>query len=114
MVLVADDNPEMRAVIRKVVSSLLPSEEIIECETGRQAVESYASHRPRFALMDLRMREMDGLTATATIKSEFPEAHIIIVTNFDDAVLREEAKAAGAEGYVTKDNLAELKHCLEY
>ena len=80
-------------------------------------------------LMDLEMKEMDGLVATGQIKSAFPEARIVItivrgfaqsqpgnalpwVTNFDDAVLREAADRAGACGYVLKDNLLELRALL--
>jgi len=56
---------------------------------------------------------MDGITATRQIRASDPTARIIIVTQYDEADLREEAKAAGACGYVRKENLLEVVQLLE-
>jgi DNA-binding NarL/FixJ family response regulator len=109
LVLVADDNPEMRRVIRQYLESLHPGLQIIECSEGGDAVVLYATHRPGLVLMDIRMEPTDGLTATASITREDPEAQVCIVTNFDDQDLRDAARAAGARGYVTKDRLSDLR-----
>ncbi len=48
---------------------------------------------------------MDGLTATQRIHAAYPEAQILMVTQYDDRELRAAASAAGASGYVLKDDL---------
>jgi DNA-binding NarL/FixJ family response regulator len=55
---------------------------------------------------------MDGLTATRRIKSAFPEARVLVVSQWDNTALRERAKLAGAEGYVSKSDLRPLKDLL--
>jgi two-component system response regulator DegU len=109
LVLVADDNPEMRRVIRQYLESLHPGLQIIECSEGGDAVFQYAHHKPELVLMDIRMEPTDGLAATASITQQHPEARVCIVTNFDDQDLREAARSAGACGYVTKDRLSDLQ-----
>jgi DNA-binding NarL/FixJ family response regulator len=59
-------------------------------------------------LMDLRMKPVDGLRATAEIKARLPEIRVIIVSQDDDAGLRAKAARAGACAYVLKENLQEL------
>jgi len=58
--------------------------------------------------MDIELGEVDGLEATRRIKAEYPEARIVIVTNYDDARLRQSAIDAGACAYVLKENLSAL------
>jgi CheY-like chemotaxis protein len=102
-ILIVEDNTQVRDVIRTVVLDL--AEEIRECGDGSQALEAYAAYRPDWVLMDIKMIEMDGLEATRRIKAHFPEARIMIVTNYDDADSREAARQAGACEYVLKENL---------
>ena len=56
---------------------------------------------------------LNGITATKLIKDQYPEAKIIIVTNFDEDDLRESALQAGACGYVLKENLFEARRMLQ-
>jgi two-component system response regulator DegU len=58
--------------------------------------------------MDVRMPQMDGLTATRQIHEAHPSARIVIVTDYDDEDLRSAASEAGASGYALKQNLADL------
>ena len=58
------------------------------------------------------MPHMNGIVATERICREYPDARIVIVTNHDDSGLREAARAAGARGYVLKDNLLALRRLL--
>lgn len=108
LVLVADDNSEMRRVIRQYLESLRPGLEVMECAEGGEAVRLYARHRPALVLMDIRMEPTDGLTATTSIRAQDAEALVCIVTNFDDQDLREAARSAGACGFVPKDRLSDL------
>jgi len=68
----------------------------------------YRKHKPDWVLMDIRMGAMDGIAATREVTSAFPNARVIIVTNYNDSFLRAEAEEAGAVGYVLKDDLSAL------
>lgn len=86
--------------------------DVMECENGVEAVRLCREHHPEWVTMDIRMKEMDGITATRKIKSENPDARIIIVSNYDDADFRRDAAEAGAFAYVTKDDLSMLNHII--
>jgi CheY-like chemotaxis protein len=108
--LIVDDNPGIHRVIRSIVSDL--ADEIFDCTEGPKALAAYLAHRPDFVLMDFAMAGVDGIKATRLITEADPAARIIIVTNYDGADLRAAARAAGACGYVVKDNLFELRRVL--
>jgi CheY-like chemotaxis protein len=109
--LIVEDNPTVRRLIRSVVGSL--ADEIYECEDGAEAVIAYAAHKPDFVLMDIAMKSVDGITATRQITATDRSARVIIVTSFDQPDLREAAQAAGACGYVLKENLLEVLRLLQ-
>jgi Response regulator containing a CheY-like receiver domain and an HTH DNA-binding domain len=109
--LIVEDSPSVRRVIRSIVATL--ADEIYECEDGADALPAYVAHKPDWALIDIAMKNMNGIKATKLIKDQFPDAKIIIVTNFDEADLRESAVQAGACGYVLKENLFELRKLLK-
>lgn len=109
--LIVEDNPEMRRLMKRMLADLV--EEFAECDDGGEALEAYACSRPDWVLMDIEMKVMDGITATAQIRAVFPEARVIIVTNYDNQALRQAAREAGARGYVLKDNLFEMRSLLQ-
>jgi CheY-like chemotaxis protein len=104
--LIVEDNAAMRATIRSMLNGV--ESEFCECSDGEDALEMYRLHRPWCVLMDVRMRNLDGITATKQILASFPDARIIIVTEYDDPALREEIREAGALAFVRKDDLLEL------
>ncbi|MBI1761526.1 MAG: response regulator transcription factor [Acidobacteria bacterium] len=110
-VLIVDDNPEMRRLIRAMVGKL--GEVVYECSDGAQALAAYQTHQPDFVLMDIEMKVLDGISATRQLLAAFPQARVIIVTNYDQPILHESARAAGACGYVLKENLAEIRRLLQ-
>jgi NarL family two-component system response regulator YdfI len=105
-ILIADDDARMRDMVKQVVADLASS--VYEAADGAEAVSVCAAERPDWVLMDLRMRPMDGLHATAAIKARFAETRVIIVSQYDDAELRAKALRAGACAYVLKESLQEL------
>lgn len=109
-VLIVDDNEN----IRLLLGDYLPAsvDEIFECVDGSQAFALYKKHRPDWVLMDWEMPNMNGIKAIRQIIAEFPQAHICMVTAFDDEAIRAEALSAGAIGFVLKDNLFELEAIL--
>ena len=110
--MIVEDNDEMRRLIRSFVARL--ADQICECCDGAEAVATYGAHRPDWVLMDVEMKEMDGITATRKIRELFADAHIVIVTQYDDAATRAAAKEAGAVEYVLKENLDAVRHIVSH
>lgn len=105
-VLIVDDNRQARQMIRHYLCEV--SDEFRECADGADAVRAYTDFQPDWVLMDYEMKQINGLVATRLIIADFPEAKILIVTNYDEQDLRRAALEAGACGYVLKDDLLSL------
>ena len=108
--LIVEDNAQIREIIRRMVGDL--ADEIRECEDGDQALDAYEALRPDWALMDIEMKRMDGITATRQLIKAHPEARVIIVSNYADEPLRAAAREAGACGYVLKENLLSIRELI--
>jgi len=109
--LIVEDNAKMRRMIKSIVADL--ADEIAECEDGGEALALYAAHPPDFVLMDIRMKQTDGIAATKKIIASFADAKIIIVTNHDDVYFRESAREVGAFDYILKENLLDVRRILQ-
>ena len=101
-ILTVDDHPMLREGIAALVASQPDMKLVAEASTGREALEQFRKHLPDLTLMDLQMPEMDGIEAMVAIRSEFPDARIIVLTTYkgDIQVLR--ALKAGARAYLLK------------
>lgn len=108
--LIVDDKAQVRRMIRRFLGDL--ATEISETDDGESALNAYAAFLPDWVLMDIEMKHTNGIVATERIRAAYPEANIVIVTNYDDDCLRERATAAGACGYVLKENLLALRSLL--
>lgn len=97
----------MRHLIRSIVAA--PDDIVSECASGIDVEYAYRTSQPDVVLMDLQMPKVNGITATRNLKILYPDAHIIIVSNFKDQELQDEARDAGASSYFTKDDLLQLK-----
>ena len=75
---------------------------VAEAANGREAIQQFRAHRPDITLMDLQMPEMSGLDAIIEIRSEFPNARIIVLTTYAGDTQAPRALKAGARGYVLK------------
>jgi len=104
-VLCADDHPLMRDGIAFAIQAHPDISIVAEASNGLEAVSAYKQHRPDVTLMDLRMPEMNGIDATATILEEFPQARIIILTTYAGDVSASRAFKSGARGYLLKGAL---------
>ena len=102
----------MRRVIHAVVRGLAPNAEVAECGDATQAIRFCQERRPDWVLMDIRLGELNGIEASRQIKNRHPDASIVIVTNYDDAALRDAAESAGACAYLLKENLTDLRRIL--
>lgn len=110
-ILIVEDSVPVRHLIKSMLAEL--AHEIHECSDGSEALAAYKRHRPDFVLMDIQMVLMDGIAATQMIKLADPAAKVVIVTDYDQADLREAARKAGACAYIVKENLLELVHLLQ-
>ena len=110
-VLIVDDSPEIRKLIRQVASE--SCDEVFECEDGDEVIAAFECHQPDWVLMDLEMKRVDGLKATASLMQLHPEAKVIIVTNFQDNMTRLAAAEAGARYFVGKDELLTLRFLIQ-
>jgi CheY-like chemotaxis protein len=109
--LIVEDNARMRQMIKSMVFDL--ADEIAECEDGARALALYSENQPDWVLMDIQMKDINGLTATKQILAEYKDAKIVIVTNYNDTHFRESAREAGAVDYVLKENLIDIRRILQ-
>ena len=105
-VLFADDHEMVRIGVSAYLSAQSDIEVIAEADDGGMAVEQALALRPDIILMDLVMKEMDGIEATRRIMEAWPEAKIIIVTSFLDDEKVYPALEAGAMSYMLKTSKA--------
>jgi len=105
-ILIVDDNPRVRELMRTFLKDV--TEKFCECDDGTEALASFADFHPDLVLMDWEMKQKDGLTATREIVSIYPEANILLVTQFDDDELKSAAQEAGAKGFILKDDLQSI------
>ena len=110
-VLIVDDNQQMRQTVKFYLRDLV--DETHECADGAEAVAAYTEFQPDWVLMDWEMKRVDGLAATRRIRAEFPDAHILMVTQYDDRELHQAASEAGVSVYVLKDDLLSLRSLLQ-
>jgi DNA-binding NarL/FixJ family response regulator len=108
-ILTVDDHPMLREGIAAVIQGEKDMTVVGEASNGREAIELFRSKRPDVTLMDLQMPEVNGLEAIASIRQEYPEARIIVLTTYEGDILARRALRAGATGYLLKDMIrAEL------
>ena len=102
-VLLVDDDALVRAGLRIILTSAEDIEVVGEADDGARAVAAVREHRPDVVLMDIRMSEIDGITATAALRRLDAPPHVIVLTTFqaDEQVIS--ALRAGASGFLVKD-----------
>jgi DNA-binding NarL/FixJ family response regulator len=103
-VLVADDQSMVRAGFRMLLSGEEDVEVVAEASNGLEAVDKASRFQPTVVLMDIRMPELDGLEATRRILAADDGPRVLILTTFDLDEYVYEALAAGASGFVLKDD----------
>ena len=101
-VLAVDDHAIVRDGIAKLVGTQSDMELVAEASDGREAIEQFRRHHPDVTLMDLQMPNMCGIDAINAIRSEFPEARIVVLTTYAGDVQVKRALLTGAQGYLLK------------
>ena len=102
-ILIADDHP----IVRQGLVALLEQEPditiVAQASNGKEAVLMFNQHQPDVTLMDLRMPEMDGVTAITEICNQVNSAQIIVLTTYDGDEDIYRGLRAGAKSYLLKD-----------
>jgi DNA-binding NarL/FixJ family response regulator len=101
--ILADDHHLLRRGFKSLLSGEPDLEVVGEASTGIEAIEMCRLLEPDLILMDVRMPEMDGITATRRIKQDQPGVGVLVVTMHENPDYLLEALDAGAAGYVLKD-----------
>ena len=108
-VLIADDHPVVRAGIAAMIANESDIEIVAEGNDGAEAVALYEKHGPDVLLIDLRMPNLDGVSAIRAIRANHANARIVALTTYDGDADIHRALSAGACAYLVKDALvAEL------
>jgi DNA-binding NarL/FixJ family response regulator len=104
-ILLADDHPLLRDGVSGLVADQPDMRLVAEASNGREAIDQFRKYRPDITLLDLQMPEINGIDAILTIRSDYPDARIIVLTTYtgDAQVLR--ALRAGAQAYLLKSAL---------
>lgn len=113
-VILADDHPIVRAGIRAELERMPDVQILAEASDGREALELVQTHRPNIIFMDISMRGLNGLEATARITKEAPGVRVVILSMHQSEEYFWQALKAGASGYLLKKAAtAELPSALE-
>jgi DNA-binding NarL/FixJ family response regulator len=101
-ILTVDDHAILRQGIAALVNGESDMKLVAEASDGQEAIDKFRLHRPDVTLMDLQMPALNGIEAIIGIRSEFPNARIIVLTTYTGDVQILRALKAGARGYILK------------
>tara|TARA_R100001143_G_scaffold63036_1_gene68222 strand:+ start:23784 stop:24149 length:366 start_codon:yes stop_codon:yes gene_type:complete len=108
-IMIVDDHQGIRLVLKKHLELAISDQyEVIECESGEEAVKEYMLHDPNCVLMDFELIQMNGYQASEIILRQDPKAKIIMVTSHDILSMRKKAAKLPIVDFVSKENLSEL------
>lgn len=111
--IIIDDDPFVTDALKILLEANPNITVLASGSNGKEAVSLYRRHRPDILLMDIRMEEMDGLTASEQILQEYPDAKILLLTTFSDDEYIIKALLLGAKGYLLKQDYATIVPALE-
>jgi DNA-binding NarL/FixJ family response regulator len=101
-ILSVDDNAMLREGIAAIIESQQDMVLVSQAVNGVEAIKQYRNLKPDVTLMDLRLPDLSGIDAMIAIRTEFPDARVIMLTTFEDDVENQRALEAGASGYLLK------------
>jgi DNA-binding NarL/FixJ family response regulator len=102
-ILSVDDHPLLREGIAAIINSQSDMTLAAVASTGKEAIQRFREHQPDVTLMDLRLPDVSGIEALIAIRTEFPEARVIMLTTFNGDVDIQRSMKAGAHGYLLKN-----------
>jgi two-component system, NarL family, response regulator NreC len=106
-ILLADDHHLFRNGLRRILEGQSGFDIVAEASTGLEAIDLAKVHRPDVAVVDIAMKELNGIEATAQIIRQSPDTGVLILSMYSDERYVMRAVKAGARGYLLKDTLEE-------
>jgi len=102
-VLIADDKPQLRDIWQYIITTRSSYSLVASCNDGQEAIDAAGTHQPDIILMDISMRPVNGIEATAEISKRYPGIRVIGMSTLTDESYINRMLSAGASGYVTKN-----------
>lgn len=109
--LIVDDNEGFRTYLGELLKNR--NDECVELDDGFSVSSVYNDFRPDVVLLDIVMKKVNGFEAAEKLLKEFPQSHIVFVSDYSDERFREKAKKIGVEDFISKENLFELFQVIE-
>jgi DNA-binding NarL/FixJ family response regulator len=105
--LIVEDHAVFRQSLSLILSSRFPSMSLAEAGTGKIALEQVEDFEPDLVFMDINLPDENGLTLTRTIKADYADTTVFIITSYDLPEYRQAAFEAGASQFIPKSLLSE-------
>lgn len=113
-VLVVDDHPSLRLVLKTHLSQVLGITGILEADNGQSTIQAVKDHQPGLVILDIDIPKINGLDVIPRIRAIQPDIRILVVSGQDQAAFAPRVKMAGANGYVSKSQeISEIIRCVE-
>jgi len=101
-ILIVDDHPALRLVLRSQISQMLGVDEVLEADNGQSAIELVRSRMPDLVILDLDIPRISGLDVAPRLRTIHPQVRILVVSALDPAVFVARAWQAGVQGFISK------------
>jgi two-component system response regulator EvgA len=101
-ILIVDDHPAFRLVIKMHLAKLLGVNDVFEADNGQTAVEIARQHLPDLAILDLDIPRINGLDVIPRLKLAHPDIRVLVLSGQDPSTFAPRAMRAGAQGFVGK------------
>ncbi len=101
-ILIVDDHPAFRLVIKTHLLQLLGTQEVFEADNGQSAMEMARQFAPALTILDLDIPRINGLDVLARLKTAHPSMRVLILSSHDASTFVSRAMRAGAQGFVSK------------
>lgn len=107
--MIVEDHIDIRRLLKTILSvGHKNSLEFIDCESGEEAIEQYATQRPDLVLMDIELGKMNGFEAATFILNTDKEANVLFVSSHDSPSIRKKASELPVRGFISKDDLSQV------
>jgi DNA-binding NarL/FixJ family response regulator len=106
-ILLADDHNLFRQGVRRILETQPDMQVVAEASSGLEAIDMAREHQPDVAIVDIAMKELNGIEATAQLLRQSPKTAVLILSMYSDERYVMRAVRAGARGYLLKDTVEE-------
>ena len=104
-ILIADDHTILRQGLRHILTQAPDFEVVAEASSGTEAIERASELKPDVAIMDIAMKELNGIEATRQLQRTSPNTAVLVLSMYEDEPYVIRATKAGARGYLLKDSI---------